>query len=47
MDNKREVRFLQLMELRAEQNEQEYILEGYPIARSFSTRKRIRAPGGK
>ena len=31
MDNKREVRFLQLMELRAEQNEQEYILEGYPI----------------
>ena len=31
MDNKREVRFLQLMELRAEQNEQEYILEGYPV----------------
>ena len=31
MDNKREVRVLQLMELRAEQNEQEYILEGYPI----------------
>ena len=29
--NKREVRFLELMELRAEQNEQEYILEGYPI----------------
>jgi HK97 family phage prohead protease len=29
--NNREVRFLQLMELRAEQNEQEYILEGYPI----------------
>ena len=27
----REVRTLQLMELRAEQNEQEYILEGYPI----------------
>ena len=29
--NNREVRTLQLMELRAEQNEQEYILEGYPI----------------
>ena len=29
--NNREVRFIQLMELRAEQNEQEYILEGYPI----------------
>lgn len=31
MTNKREVRFLELMELRAEQAEHEYILEGYPI----------------